>query len=42
MDPYTGRVIAVVGSRDEREGVRLYNNATDATRQPGSSFKRCV
>ena len=39
MDPYTGRVIAVVGSRDEREGVRLYNNATDATRQPGSSFK---
>ena len=39
MDPYTGRVIAVVGSRDEREGVRLWNNATDTKRQPGSSFK---
>ncbi len=39
MDPYTGRVIAVVGSRDEREGVRVWNNATIAKRQPGSSFK---
>lgn len=39
MDPYTGRVIAVVGSRNEREGVRLWNNATDTKRQPGSSFK---
>ena len=39
MGPYTGRVIAVVGSRDEREGVRLWNNATDTKRQPGSSFK---
>lgn len=39
MDPYTGRVIAVIGSREEREGVRLWNNATDSTRQFGSSFK---
>lgn len=39
MDPYTGRVIAVVGSRDERDGVRLWNNATDSKRQPGSSIK---
>lgn len=39
MDPYTGRVIAVIGSRHERDGVRLWNNATDSKRQPGSSFK---
>lgn len=39
MDPYTGRVIAVVGSRDEREGVLLQNHATQSERQPGSSFK---
>ena len=39
MDPYTGRVIAVIGSRYERDGVRLWNNATDSKRQPGSSFK---
>ena len=39
MDPYTGRVIAVVGSRDERQGVLLQNHATQSKRQPGSSFK---
>lgn len=39
MDPYTGRVIAVIGSRYERDGVRLWNNATLSERQPGSSFK---
>ena len=39
MDPYTGRVIAVVGSRNERQGVREWNNATMSERQPGSSFK---
>ena len=39
MDPYTGRVIAVVGSRDQRDGVLLWNNATQSERQPGSSFK---
>ena len=39
MDPYSGRVIAVIGSRHERQGIRLWNNATDSKRQPGSSFK---
>ena len=28
MDPYTGKVIAVLGSRDERDGILLWNNAT--------------
>jgi len=37
MDPYTGRVLAMVGgfSYDESE----FNRATQALRQPGSSFK---
>jgi penicillin-binding protein 1A len=37
MDPYTGRVLAMVGgfSYDESE----FNRATQAMRQPGSSFK---
>ena len=39
MDPYTGKVIAVLGSRDERDGILLWNNATMTERQPGSSFK---
>ena len=39
MDPYTGKVLAVVGSRAERVGVRLQNNATMSERQSGSSIK---
>ena len=37
MDPYTGRVLALVGgfSYDQSE----FNRATQAMRQPGSSFK---
>ena len=40
MDPYTGRVLAMVGgfSFDESE----FNRATQAKRQPGSSFKPFV
>ena len=40
MDPYTGRVLAMVGgfSFDEFE----FNRATQAQRQPGSSFKPFV
>ncbi|MFU0832822.1 MAG: Penicillin-binding protein 1A [Oscillospiraceae bacterium] len=36
---YNGRVLAVVGSRGEKESNRLFNLATDAKRQPGSSIK---
>lgn len=36
---YNGRVMAVVGSRGEKESNRLFNLATDAKRQPGSSIK---
>ena len=39
MDPYSGKVMTVIGSRYERSGRLLYNNATQATRQPGSSIK---
>ena len=40
MDPYTGRVLAMVGgfSYDQSE----FNRATQAYRQPGSSFKPIV
>jgi penicillin-binding protein 1A len=40
MDPYTGRVLAMVGgfSYDQSE----FNRATQAMRQPGSSFKPFV
>jgi penicillin-binding protein 1A len=40
MDPYTGRVLAMVGgfSYDQSE----FNRATQAFRQPGSSFKPIV
>ena len=36
---YSGRVLAIVGSRGKKSSNRLFNNATDATRQPGSSIK---
>ena len=40
MDPFTGRVLAMVGgfSFDQSE----FNRATQAYRQPGSSFKPFV
>ena len=40
MDPFTGRVLAMVGgfSFDESE----FNRSTQAQRQPGSSFKPFV
>ncbi len=39
MMDYSGRVLAIVGSSDEKEGNLWFNYATDAQRQPGSSFK---
>ncbi len=39
MMDYSGRVLAIVGSRDRKEGNLWFNYATDAKRQPGSSFK---
>ena len=42
MDPYTGRVMGVIGNRGERKGIRLRNNATGAGgsgRQSGSAIK---
>lgn len=39
MDPYTGQVMAVVGSREERNGLLLQNHATMSKRQSGSAIK---
>ena len=36
---YNGRVMAIVGGRGKKTQNRLYNLATDAKRQPGSSIK---
>ena len=41
-DQSTGRVLAIVGGRGEKNGNRTWNRATDATRQPGSTFKVMV
>ncbi len=40
IDPKTGHVLAMVGGRDYRES--QLNRATDARRQPGSTFKPFV
>ncbi len=40
MDPHTGRVLALVGGFDFK--VSQFNRATQAQRQPGSSFKPFV
>jgi membrane peptidoglycan carboxypeptidase len=40
IDPATGRIEAVYGGRDY--ALRQFNNATQALRQPGSSFKPYV
>ncbi len=38
-DQSTGYVVAMIGGRGAKEGSRTLNRATDATRQPGSTFK---
>jgi len=40
IDPQNGHVLAMVGGRDYRES--QFNRATDAMRQPGSTFKPFV
>ena len=39
MDQQTGQVKALSGGRGKKTGSRTYNRATDALRQPGSTFK---
>jgi len=39
LDPYTGAVLGIAGARGEKTGARLFNYATDAKRQPGSTIK---
>lgn len=39
MDHTTGEVKALVGGRGEKSGDLVYNRATQALRQPGSTFK---
>ena len=39
MDQSTGHVVAMEGGRGAKTGSRTLNRATDATRQPGSTFK---
>lgn len=39
MDPYTGRVMAVVGSRYEKTAKRVFSFASDASRPSGSAIK---
>ncbi|MCM1049784.1 MAG: transglycosylase domain-containing protein [Clostridiales bacterium] len=38
-DQHTGYVVAMVGGRGAKSGSRTLNRATDAVRQPGSTFK---
>lgn len=39
IDPYTGDLLGVVGSRGEKTGNRILNFATQTKRPPGSSIK---
>lgn len=39
MDQYTGEVKGILGGRGEKTGNLTLNRATDAVRQPGSTFK---
>jgi len=39
IDQYTGEVKAIYGGNGKKEGSRTYDRATQAKRQPGSSFK---
>lgn len=41
LDPHTGYVKAIVGGREHKQK-RQFNRATDAVRQPGSTFKPIV
>ena len=42
LDHYTGYVLAIRGIRGEKEGNRVFNRATQATRSPGSQMKPLV
>lgn len=42
IDPWTGHVKGVYGGAGEKKANRIYNRATQAARQPGSSFKPIV
>lgn len=39
MDPQTSNILGMVGGRGEKTGNRVFNLATQAVRQPGSSMK---
>lgn len=39
MNQHNGKVLALIGGRGEKTASRTLNRATDATRQPGSTFK---
>ncbi len=39
IDQSNGHVVAMIGGRGAKEGSRTLNRATDALRQPGSTFK---
>ncbi len=39
LDPQTGNILGLVGARGKKTQSRLFNYATMALRQPGSSFK---
>ena len=39
MDPHNGNILGLVGGRGEKKQNRIFNLATDAVRQPGSSLK---
>ena len=42
LDHHTGHVMAIRGIRGEKEGNRVFNRATQATRSPGSQMKPLV
>ncbi len=39
IDPQTGNILGIVGGRGKKTESRIFNYATQAVRQPGSSFK---
>ncbi len=39
IDQYSGKIAAMYGGSGEKTGSRTFNRATEAERQPGSSFK---
>ncbi len=42
VEPSTGRILAMVGGTPQSSGDDTFNRATDARRQPGSSFKPII